>query len=236
MDDQRLKQTLLDIYHRLLYKYGPQHWWPTKEPFEVIIGAILTQSAAWTNVEKAVKNLKQANALTPDALRRLPQNKLANLIHPCGYYNVKAHKLKAFATWFGEKYNDSLKRLFAQETNELRRQLLDIYGIGEETADSILLYAGNKPSFVIDAYTCRIMGRLGLTPHNDSYAAWQTLFMANLPADTTLFNEYHALLVRLAKEVCRSRPLCRQCCLSTLSKGSSGRQSHCKNAKNHSYK
>ena len=218
MDDQKLKRILLHIYQRLFAKYGPQHWWPAEEPFEVIVGAILTQSAAWTNVEKAIKNLKQAGALKPEALRQLPQDELARLIHSCGYYNVKARKLKAFAEWFGERYNDNLERLFAQDTGELRKQLLDIYGIGEETADSIILYAGNKPIFVIDAYTRRIMGRLGLAPHSNSYAAWQTLFMANLPADAVLFNEYHALLVRLAKEVCRTRPLCRQCCLNPAAK------------------
>ncbi|MHB8104807.1 MAG: endonuclease [Dehalococcoidales bacterium] len=213
MDDQNLNQILLYIYQRLFAKYGPQHWWPAEEPFEVIVGAILTQSAAWTNVEKAIKNLKLAGALQPDALRKLPQDKLASLIHSCGYYNVKARKLKAFAAWFGERYNDDLKKLFAQDIGRLREQLLDIYGIGEETADSIILYAGNKPFFVIDAYTRRIMGRLGLEPQNNSYAAWQTLFMANLPADAVLFNEYHALLVRLGKEVCRTRPLCHECCL-----------------------
>jgi endonuclease-3 related protein len=218
MDSPKLKKTLVDIYWRLFDRYGSQRWWPAEEPFEVIVGAILTQSAAWKNVEKAIANLKQAGALKPDVLRQLPQDELARLIHSCGYYNVKARKLKSFAEWFGERYNDSLERLFAKDTGELRRQLLDIYGIGEETADSIILYAGNKPIFVIDAYTRRIMGRLGLAPHRDSYAAWQTLFMANLSADSTLFNEYHALLVRLAKEVCRLRPLCRQCCLNPAAK------------------
>ncbi len=229
MDKTGINLILPNIYQRLFAKYGPQHWWPAEEPFEVIVGAILTQSAAWTNVEKAIKNLKQVNALTPDALRTLPQDRLASLIHPCGYYNVKARKLKAFAAWFGERYNDNLKHLFAQETNELRQKLLDIYGIGEETADSILLYAGNKPIFVIDTYTRRIIWRLGFKPNNNSYTAWQTLFMTNLPADTVLFNEYHALLVRLAKDVCRTHPLCHECCLNTSGKGS-GRQFTCKNA------
>jgi endonuclease-3 related protein len=208
------KKALLYIYQRLFDEYGPQHWWPAEEPFEVIVGAILTQSAAWTNVEKAIKNLKQAKALTPETLRKLPQSKLAELIHACGYYNVKARKLKSFAAWFGEKYNDSLKKFFAPDASELRQQLLNIYGVGEETADSILLYAGNKPIFVIDAYTRRIMGRVGLKPHKDSYDSWQRFFMANLPSDAALFNEYHALLVKLGKDVCRTRPLCRQCCLN----------------------
>jgi endonuclease III related protein len=214
MPTAKLNRILLDIYQRLFVKYGPQHWWPAEEPFEVIVGAILTQSAAWTNVEKAIKNLKQVGALQPAALRKLSQDELATLIHSCGYYNVKARKIKAFAAWFGEKYDDNLIRLFAQDTSELRQQLLAIYGIGEETADSIILYAGNKPIFVIDAYTRRIFGRLGLAPHNNSYSAWQAMFLADLPSDAVLFNEYHALLVRLAKEACRTHPLCLRCCLN----------------------
>ena len=214
MDDQELKRTLTDIYRRLFTRYGPQHWWPARELFEVIVGAILTQSAAWTNVEKAIENLRKAGKLSPGALRQLPQTKLAGLIYSCGYYNIKARKLKAFAQWLGERYDDNLDRLFAPDTGDLRRKLLDIYGIGEETADSILLYAGNKPIFVIDAYTRRIIDRMGISPRGNSYAAYQALFMANLPADAVLFNEYHALLVRLAKEVCRRQPRCTQCCLN----------------------
>lgn len=215
MGGQALKQILLNIYQRLLDQYGRQHWWPAREPFEVIVGAILTQSAAWTNVEKAINNLKAAGALTPESLRRLPQGELAVLIYPCGYYNTKARKLKAFAQWFGEQYHDDLDKLFATNTGHLRQELLAVYGIGEETADSIILYAANKPTFVIDAYTRRIIGRLGLAPHHNPYAAFQALFMNNLPSDARLFNEYHALLVRLGKDVCRTRPLCQQCCLNT---------------------
>jgi endonuclease-3 related protein len=218
MGGQALNQTLLNIYHRLMAHYGPQHWWPAQEPFEVIIGAILTQSAAWINVEKAITNLKAAGALSPAALRQMPQSEVARLIHPCGYYNAKAQKLKAFAHWFGEQYNDNLAKLFASNTNHLRQQLLAIYGIGEETADSIILYAANKPIFVIDAYTRRIISRIGLASRNNSYSALQALFMANLPADTKLFNEYHALLVCLAKNVCQPHPLCQQCCLNLADK------------------
>ncbi|MBN1692906.1 MAG: endonuclease [Dehalococcoidales bacterium] len=214
MDEKEVKRVLPDVYRRLFNKYGPQHWWPAEEPFEVITGAILTQSAAWTNVDKAIKNLKQAGALTPETIRRMPQEKLAALIHPCGYFNTKARKLKAFTGWLGKKYNDDLDRLFKQDIPELRQQLLGVYGIGEETADSIILYAGNKPVFVIDAYTRRIISRLGLAPQNNSYSAYQKLFTAHLPADVKLFNEYHALLVRLAKETCRTKPLCHECCLN----------------------
>jgi endonuclease-3 related protein len=216
MDDQSLGQALTDIYRRLFDCFGPQHWWPAEEPFEVIVGAILTQSAAWGNVEKAIANLKRAGALSPTRLRRLSASRLARLVHPCGYYNAKALKLKSFAFWLGNHYSDDLDSLFASNTGELRRQLLSVHGVGQETADSILLYAAGKPVFVIDAYTRRILSRIGLTPDKDSYAGYQAFFMENLPADAEKFNEYHALLVRLGKDVCRRRPLCPRCCLSDI--------------------
>ena len=216
MDDQSISQALLNIYDELMACYGSQHWWPAQEPFEVIVGAILTQSAAWGNVEKAVANLRAAKALSPRALRQLPQSKLATLVHPCGYYNAKAVKLKAFAYWLGNHYHDHLDKLFANNTDDLRQQLLSIHGIGQETADSIILYAANKPIFVIDGYTRRIINRIGLAPDRNSYAAYQALFMNHLPPDAELFNEYHALLVYLGKNVCRSRSLCQQCCLSNV--------------------
>ena len=214
--DRSVNQTLNNIYHRLINRYGPQHWWPANEPFEVIVGAILTQSAAWRNVEKAINNLKTAQALSPQALRQLPETEIARLIYPSGYYHAKARKLQSFAYWLGENCDDDLNKLFSRDTDHLRQQLLAIYGIGPETADSILLYAANKPIFVIDAYTRRITRRLGLAPNSDRYAAYQALFMDNLPGDVRLFNEYHALLVRLAKDVCRPRPLCPQCCLNDI--------------------
>jgi len=217
MDNQPISQTLLNIYRQLMSCYGPQHWWPAEEPFEIIAGAILTQSAAWGNVEKAIANLKSAKALSPEALRQFPLPEIARLIHPCGYYNAKALKLKSFALWLGEHYSDDLNKLFANNIDYLRQQLLSIHGIGQETADSIILYAANKPIFVIDAYTRRIINRIGLAPSGNSYAAYQVLFMDNLPADAGLFNEYHALLVCLGKNVCRKSPLCHQCCLSNLS-------------------
>jgi endonuclease-3 related protein len=212
--DETLNRILTDIYRKLFARFGPQHWWPAQEPFEVIVGAILTQSTAWTNVEKAITNLKAAGKLSPGALRRLPEAALAGFIHPCGYYNVKARRLKAFVNWFGEQYGDSLNKLFSGDIEHLRRQLLGVYGIGEETADSIILYAGNKPTFVIDTYTRRIISRLGIAPESHSYAAYQALFISHLPSDAALFNEYHALLVRLAKDFCRKRPLCKDCCLN----------------------
>lgn len=211
-----ISQRLKDIYRRLMDGYGPQHWWPAEGPFEVMVGAILTQSAAWGNVEKAITGLKAAGVLSPGALRRLSLAELAHLIRPCGYYNAKALKLKSLAQWLGESCGDDLNRLFAHDTDILRQQLLSIHGVGEETADSILLYAGGKPVFVIDAYTRRIVNRLGLVPESMSYAAHQALFMDNLPADSELFNEYHALLVSLAKNVCRRRPLCPECYLADI--------------------
>ncbi|MFC2010873.1 endonuclease III domain-containing protein [Chloroflexota bacterium] len=216
MDNQAISQVLQNIYNRLKGCYGPQHWWPAESPFEVMVGAILTQSAAWINVAKAIDNLKAAKALSPQELRRLSLSELANLIHPCGYYNSKAHKLKSLVQWLGEYYNDNLNKLFANSTGQLRQQLLSVYGIGQETADSIILYAANKPIFVIDAYTRRIINRLGMTPDSNSYTDYQTLFMDNLPTDAGLFNEYHALLVCLGKNTCRKRPLCQQCCLQNI--------------------
>jgi endonuclease-3 related protein len=218
MGDKKIEKTLKSVYERLLGRYGPQHWWPAQEPFEVIIGAILTQSTAWTNVEKALTNLKAAGKLAPEELRKLNEAELAGLIRPCGYYNVKARRLKAFVNWLGENFNDNLDRLFKSDADALRGQLLGIYGIGEETADAIMLYAGGKTVFVIDAYTRRITDRLGLTHSNHSYGGYQKLFMENLPADTGLFNEYHALLVRHAKETCRKSPLCQNCCLNPKEK------------------
>lgn len=214
VDDSVTGYRLREIYEILFRRYGPQHWWPADTPFEVIVGAILTQSAAWTNVEKAIVRLKETDALAPAALRRLPQPQLAALIRSSGYYNAKSIKLKAFAEWLGRDYGDDLDRLFAAETTVLREQLLAVHGIGEETADSIILYAANRPVFVIDAYTRRIITRLGMAPAENTYAAFQSLFMQNLPPDSKLFNEYHALFVRLGKENCRKKPVCSGCCLN----------------------
>jgi len=221
MDNQSTGKKLLDIYRRLLAHYGPQHWWPAEEPFEVIVGAILTQTAAWGNVEKAIANLREADALSPKVLRQLSTSRLAKLVRPCGYYNAKALKLKSFAYWLGNHHDDDLNSLFAGNVEDLRQKLLSINGIGQETADSIILYAAGKPTFVVDAYTRRIISRLGLAPAKNSYADYQALFMENLEPDAKLFNEYHALLVCLGKSVCRPRPLCRECCLSELCQFSS---------------
>jgi len=203
---------IADIYRRLFACFGPQHWWPGDTPFEVMVGAILTQSAAWRNVETAIASLKQAGALSPKALREIELARLGRLIHSSGYYNAKAKKLKALAEWLG-KYGDDLDKAFAGDPSEKRRELLGIYGIGPETADSILLYAARKPLFVIDAYARRIAERIGIAPQSDSYEAYQRLFASNLAPKARLYNEYHALLVKLGKDVCRKKPLCPECCL-----------------------
>jgi endonuclease-3 related protein len=214
MDGQEIKRALRDIYRRFFERYGPQHWWPADNPFEVIIGAILTQSTAWNNVEKAIANLKNANGLSAGALRELPEEQIAELIYPSGYYNVKSRKLKAFVRWLGQKHDDNLDELFSQSMPDLREQLLGVCGIGEETADSIILYAAGKPVFVIDTYTRRLVDRLGYSPQGNSYSDYQELFVKNLPTNASLFNEYHALIVRHGKEVCRKSPLCDTCCLN----------------------
>jgi len=210
--------TLLKIYGLLFQRYGLQHWWPGDSPFEVMVGAILTQSAVWQNVEKAIINLKTAGVISPSALRKIPTPEFAQLIHPTGYYNAKAFKLQALVRWLRTSCGDDLDRLFALETDFLRRQLLAVHGIGPETADSVLLYAGNKPVFVIDAYTRRIFSRLGLKPEHDTYDDWQIYFTGNLPQNTQLFNEYHALLVCHGKEACRKKPACENCCLREICK------------------
>jgi endonuclease III related protein len=206
------KDTLREAYARLLSAYGPQHWWPAEGPFEVMVGAILTQSTAWANVAKAIENLKCAGAMTPQALRRLSVEDVAALIRPCGYYVGKTRKLKALVAWL-DGQGDDLTKILAEDTEDLRRELLGVYGIGEETADSILLYAAGKPVFVVDAYTRRIVDRIGIQPERDGYAAYQRLFVENLWHDTVVFNEYHALLVEHGKRTCRKAPRCDGCCL-----------------------
>lgn len=204
------------IYRRLLKHYGPQYWWPGEGAFEVIVGAILTQSTNWMNVEKALANLKKAGALNAGTLADLPENQTAALVRPSGFFNAKAAKLKAVCFWLKERYDCRLERLFALDIPELRAELLGVYGIGPETADSIILYAAGKPVFVVDAYTKRILKRLGLGPAGDSYAKVQAYFMDNLPHKASLFNEFHALFVRHGKDVCRKSPLCLQCCLDNI--------------------
>lgn len=204
--------TLTRFYETLHKQLGPQHWWPAETPFEVIVGAILTQSTAWVNVESAICNLRRARLLSPKALERVPFGKLAQMVKPSGYFRQKAAKLKAFVRFLRGEYAGSLERMLATPTAELREKLLGVHGIGPETADSILLYAGQHPVFVVDAYTRRILVRHGLVDEKAGYEEMQSLFDRNLPRDTQMYNEYHALLVQVGKYWCRpQQALCHEC-------------------------
>jgi endonuclease-3 related protein len=209
-------EILTTIYDILLKRFGPQDWWPGDTPFEVIVGAILTQNTNWTNVEKAITNIKNANVLNPEKLHHLDIAKLAQLIRPAGYFNIKAKRLKNFLDWFFENYSGELKNLEIVRTAELREQLLSVKGIGPETADSILLYALERPVFVVDAYTARICSRHHLIGEDADYHQIQETFESNLPSDISLFNEYHALLVHLGKDFCKPTPKCEECPLNSL--------------------
>lgn len=214
-----MQNALLDIYARLFAHFGAQHWWPHANggAFEIIVGAILTQNTAWANVEKALGNLRAAHLLTPTALHRVPVARLAQLIRPSGYFNLKTKKLKAFTHFLFATQRGSLARLFRRDTATLREQLLGVYGIGPETADSIILYAAHQPIFVVDAYTRRVFARLGFTREDVAYAELQAVFMQNLPRDEKLFNEYHALIVALGKQLCRkTQPRCPACPLQNM--------------------
>jgi endonuclease III related protein len=205
----------LALYYDALFRaHGPQHWWPGRTRFEVIAGAILTQSTSWSNVERAIAALRKGRLLSPIALDQVPLARLSDLIRSSGYFRQKARKLKAFVHFLREQYQGSLDRMFATPTRELREQLLSVHGIGPETADSILLYAGRHPIFVVDTYTRRILERHHLADAKLSYEEIQRLFEQNLPASPSLFNEYHALIVHTGKHFCRKRnPVCEQCAL-----------------------
>ncbi len=214
------RQKLLDIHGRLSAQFGPQHWWPGETPFEVCIGAILTQNTSWTNVEKAIANLKAAAVLDVEGMTTLPNDRLAELIRPSGYFNLKAKRLKGFLAFLHGQYGGRLSTMFGEPLATLRPKLLAVYGIGPETADSILLYAGGLPTFVVDAYTLRIFSRMGLVDEGISYHAMKALFEDNLPRDADLFNEYHALLVALGKDVCRPRRTkCTECGMASFGSG-----------------
>ena len=219
MEGSELPGLLNEVYDRLLDSYGPQGWWPAESPFEVIVGAILTQSTSWVNVEKALASMRDRGCWSFEAIAALPTGELAEVIKSSGYFNAKARKLQAFSKHILENYGGDLDKLFDAEVAGLRRELLSIHGIGEETADDIIVYAAAKPSFVMDSYTRRIVDRMGLTPdgRNPGYRAYQALFQDNLPRDTVLFNEYHALLDHHAKVTCTNRsPRCAGCCLADM--------------------
>lgn len=205
-----------EIYNRFVGEYGLQHWWPTTcegktAILEIMVGAILTQNTAWKNVEKAIVNMRQNNLLDVEKLIVVEKQTLALVIRPAGYFNRKAERLKALVLYLWENYDADIKRFCQKTIDDLREELLSINGIGKETADSILLYALGKPIFVVDAYTRRIFSRLGLCRQNITYDEMQGLFLTNLPREVELFNEYHALIVRHAKEHCRKIPFCKGC-------------------------
>jgi len=211
-----ISELLTEFYELAFERFGPQHWWPGETQFEIITGAILTQNTSWANVEKAIANLKSADLLTPEKLYQFDLSQLAELIRPAGYFNIKAKRLKNFVNRLFDNYDGKLTNLNRIDTDQLRGELLAIKGIGPETADSILLYALDRAVFVVDAYTARIALRHGLIEPDADYEQLRELFQSNLPQDTQLFNEYHALLVKVGKEFCKPKAQCPGCPLEKL--------------------
>jgi endonuclease III related protein len=205
------RRRLLRLYDRLHRRYGPQRWWPARARFEIVVGAILTQNAAWRNAERAIARLRAAGALDVQTVLRLPSARLAALLRPSGTFRLKARRLRTFAAHVTRRHGGRLARLLALPLPALRDELRGIPGVGPETADAIALYAAGRPIFVVDAYTRRILARHRLVAPDADYAAVQALLMTHLPHDPALFNEFHALLVRVGKEHCRTRPRCEGC-------------------------
>jgi endonuclease III related protein len=201
-----------EYYNSLLTAFGPQHWWPGDTSFEIIVGAILTQNTAWRNVEVAMGSLRAAGLLSPMAIERVPVARLERLIRSSGYFRQKARKLKAFCRFLRSEFRGSLRRMFETPTIELRQKLLTIFGVGPETADSILLYAGQHPVFVVDAYAKRLLERHGWIAPKEKYENVRWIFERQAPGDDRWFNEFHALIVKVGKQFChKQEPLCHQC-------------------------
>lgn len=217
------RRALQRLYERLLAAYGPQHWWPADSAFEVMVGAVLTQNTAWRNVERAIANLKGAGALDPAAIAALPTADLAALIRPAGYFNVKAQRLQAFCRFLRDQGGEAALAMLS--TSELRHRLLAVHGIGPETADDMLLYAFGRPVFVVDAYTRRLLQRLGLATGAEGYEALRAGIENALGSDAPTFNELHALIVHHAKMACSARPRCGDCCLRRICPRGRGRPS-----------
>ncbi len=207
---------LQTAFEKLAAAYGPQHWWPGETPFEVLVGAVLTQNTSWQNVERALDNLRESGTLDLSELHKIPTEELAELIRPCGYYNQKAKRLKNLVRYVVEQHHGDLRACLEQPLHELREQLLSVNGVGLETADSIVLYAAHLPLFVIDAYTARVLKRHGWIEPEADYHAMQDLFQRQLPEDVQLYNEFHALLVRVGKQFCGTKPKCEACPLNEL--------------------
>jgi len=206
-----LKKRLLELYGRLFDRFGPQGWWPGDTPFEVALGAILTQNTNWQNVSRVMADLKVNGDLDPVVLAQMPEADLALRFRPAGYYNLKARRVKNFLTFLAARFANSMERMALEDLELLRVELLGLHGIGPETADSILLYALHKPTFVVDAYTFRILSRHDLITEPRSYEELRQLFMERLPVEVPLYQEYHALFVRLGKDFCRPQPRCAGC-------------------------
>ncbi|GBD97058.1 MAG TPA: endonuclease III domain-containing protein [Nitrospirae bacterium] len=211
------RKVLTDIYNILYKTFGPQHWWPGDTPFEIAVGAILTQNTNWGNVEKAISNIKKDHALNAKTLHGMSHAGLASLIRPAGYFNIKAERLGHFLSFLANHYKGSMKQMKREDADILREHLLSVKGIGPETADSIILYALEKPVFVIDAYTKRVLQRHKLVPEKAGYHELQEIFHKSLPLDVELFNEYHALFVMLGKHYCKPKPRCEGCPLEKFS-------------------
>ncbi len=204
------------IYERLLRTYGPQGWWPADSSFEMMVGAVLTQACTWVNAARAIAALRSADALGPASILALPDQELARLVRPAGYFNAKARKLKALASFLMDRFGGDPAGMSQVPTGRLRQMLLSVHGVGEETADDILVYAANRPVFVVDAYTRRIAARLGLARKEVRYSELSSLFAGAMPEDAQVLGEFHALLVRHAKQTCRKSPRCDECTLVDL--------------------
>ena len=211
-------KTLIEAYNLLLSSFGPQNWWPAETELEMMVGAVLTQNTSWNNVEKAILNLKEKSLLSIQNLSQVPSSLLAEYIRPSGYYNLKAKRLKNLINCIVNKYNGDITTLFSLDTETIREELLMVKGIGLETADSIVLYGAERPLFVVDTYTHRIVTRHGLIEEEAGYNDLQSFFMDNLSHDVDLFKEFHALIVKTGKDFCRKKPRCPECPLDRLHK------------------
>lgn len=208
---------LKEVYNRLFDAFGPQNWWPGETAFEMMVGAVLVQNTSWQNVERAIDNLREAELLDPHALYAVSDEELQELIRPAGYFRVKSKRLRSLLAFLVERYDGSIEAMFATSLSQLREELLGINGVGPETADSILLYAGGQPTFVVDAYTSRVLVRHGWIDLESDYHRTQEFFHDQLPADAPMYNEFHALFVHLGKHFCKkSKPLCDACPLKEM--------------------
>lgn len=226
MKSEEGTEKLLLVFKRLLEHFGPRYWWPAETPFEVVLGAILTQSVAWRNVEMAIENLKRLDLMAPERILSCPREVLEEAIRPTRYYRQKAERLRDFCRVLCQEFGEDLSAMFELEEEALRQKLLAVKGIGPETADSIILYAANKPVFVVDAYTKRVFSRLGFLAESLTYREVQEFFTANLPLDLYLFNEYHALIDALGQNIClATNPKCGDCPLKDMCPVANGKPS-----------